>query len=61
MTSTTAFLLGFLLAGSLCSALALAYYLRALRRVKSIKSAITRYQSAQKLVSQACDDLCPKA
>jgi hypothetical protein len=51
----TCFLLGFLAASAIAAALAIAYYLRARRRVKLIVSAIERCKKAQEVVTPAID------
>lgn len=53
MSGLTSFLAGFLTAAVICAGLAMAYYLRARKRVDSIKAAIKRYQEAQAVVGES--------
>jgi hypothetical protein len=54
------FLLGFIAASILWLALGLLIYLRARRRVQSVKAAIHRYKQAQHVVGQAVNDVYKK-
>lgn len=54
------FLLGFIAASTLWLALGLLIYLRARRRVQSVKAAIHRYKQAQHVVGQAVNDVYKK-
>lgn len=53
MSGLTSFLAGFLTAAVMCAGLAVAYYMRARKRVDSIKAAIKRYQEAQAVVGES--------
>lgn len=54
------FLLGFLAASTLWISIAILIYLRARRRVQSVKAAIHRYKQAQHVVGQAVNDVYKK-
>lgn len=60
MNAPLCFLLGFLSAAALSSVLAVAYYVRARRRVERIKAAIENFQQARKTVGAACDKVYSK-
>lgn len=51
----TEFLLGFLCAFALSAGAAVAYYVRAYRRVQSIRRKIEEYRSATSTVGEVCD------
>lgn len=60
MSPTLSFLLGFACAGLVSFGLALGYYLRARKRVRSIKAAILEYQRASRTVGEATAAIFPK-
>lgn len=55
MSSPTAFLVGWMCGAGLMTVIIVVYYVRARKRVASIKAAIHRYQEATKTVSTAAD------
>lgn len=60
MSNELWFLVGFCSGVVPCAVLAVAYYVRALRRVRSIQRKVEEYHRAQREVSKACDRVYPK-
>lgn len=60
MDNIIAYSLGFLSASVLFTAFIVVYYIRAKRRVASIKAAILKFQEASKVVGEAADRAYPK-